>query len=153
MSIGRNFPLRAWTLILAAGALLTQGCSFQSDADNRALIERYFTQLGAHDLDGALALYSQGFFATTPRRDWRRVLEDMSARCGAPRTHALTTWSQSTNFGTDSGSRSVLVYEVGYDRCRVVERFTVLRPRNGAAQIVSHDIRVNGRSDSGAQSV
>jgi hypothetical protein len=131
----------------AAGLVLMAACSFQSDSDNRALIERYFSLAGANDLDGALKLYSDRFFTSTSRSEWRQVLNGLHERCGAIRAHTLSNWSQLNSFGSAAGSRSVLVYEVSYDRCRVAEAFTVFKPTDGTPAIVGHDIKVNGSSN------
>jgi hypothetical protein len=143
MSRLRSRPARA---LLAAALALSGACSFQSDQDNRALIERYFAAQSTGDMNGALKLYSDRFFANTSRSEWRQVLNSLHEHCGGIRSHTLSNWSQMNSFGTAAGSHSVLVYKVTYERCRVAESFTVFRPNNGTPAIVRHDIKIEGDS-------
>jgi hypothetical protein len=146
--VKRRFPAFLASAVLVA-------CSAGGDADNRAVVDRYFATLGAGDINAALGLYSETFFRATSRDDWARALHGMRDRCGGVRAHKLTRWSQSRLLfsGAASGSSSVLIYDVTYDSCRVTEAFTVFKPADGKPQIVSQNIKVRQQSDARAQSV
>jgi hypothetical protein len=139
--------------VLLAFAVLA-ACSFGGDAENRAVVDRYYQSFGAGDINGVLGLYSDRFYSATSRADWSRALHSMRDRCGAVRSHKLTSWSQSRMLaGNESGSRSVLVYDVTYDSCVVTEAFTVFRAEDGPAKIMSQSIKVRQQKDAGVQTV
>jgi hypothetical protein len=145
-------PLRLSAALVVFAAL--SACSLDGDAENRAVVDRYYASFGAGDINAVLGLYSERFYSATSRADWSRTLHGMRDRCGAVRAHKLLNWSQSRQlFSGDSGSRSTLVYDVTYDSCEVTEAFTVFKPEDGIPKIMSQSIRVRQQRDAGVQTV
>jgi hypothetical protein len=146
-------PLRPSVALMVFAALAA--CSLEGDAENRAVVDRYYETFGAGDINGALGLYSERFYSATSRADWSRTLHGMRERCGAVRSHKLVNWSQSRQLfsGDDSGPRSTLVYDVTYDSCEVTEAFTVFKPEDGKPKIMSQSIKVRQQRDAGVQTV
>lgn len=125
------------SLLVAICAMV--GCNFsESKKEAEQVAEQYFAKLQGSDIDGALALYSPRFYQVTSRADWLSFLQSQHARCGVPKSHSLVTWNVFSSMGTDSGVRTVLVYDVHYASCRVSEKLTIFKPSDGAIQIQGH---------------
>jgi hypothetical protein len=115
------------------------GCSFSEDrGEAEQLAEKYFSDLQGGDMEGVLSLYSSRFYQATSRADWLAFLRNQRARCGTPTAHSLATWSVLSSIGTNSGTRTTLVYDVQYSTCRVSEKFTIFKPSGGKTQIQGH---------------
>ena len=126
------------SLVIAALCTLI-GCSFSGDRkEAEQLAEQYFAKMQGGDNEGVLALYSARFYETTPRADWLAILEGQRARCGTPKTHVLVSWNVFSSFGTNSGVRTTLVYDVQYSTCRMSEKMTIFKPSGGEIQIQGH---------------
>jgi hypothetical protein len=124
-------------------------CGFSKDKkEAERLAERYFSKLGGGEVEGVLPLYSARFYAATSRADWLAILESQRARCGTPKTHALVSWNVFSSFGTNSGVRTTLVYDVRYSSCRMSEKMIVFKPSGGEIQIQGHSMKPEaGQSD------
>jgi hypothetical protein len=90
------------------------------------------------DIEGALSLYSAGFYEVTSRAEWQVLLENQRDRCDAPKTHTLVSWNVFNAFGTNAGTRTTLVYDVQYSSCRVSEKMITFKPDDGKIQIQGH---------------
>jgi hypothetical protein len=115
------------------------GCSFSEDKkEAEHLAEQYFAKVQSGDIEGVLSLYSARFYDVTSRADWFVFLQNQRARCGTPKTHSLTTWNVFSSIGTNSGTRTTLVYDVQYSSCRVSEKMIIFKPSGGKIQIQGH---------------
>jgi len=115
------------------------GCSFSGDKkEAEQLAEQYFVKMQGGDVEDVLPLYSARFYEATSRADWLAILESQRARCGSPKTHALVSWNVFSSFGTNSGVRTTLVYDVQYSSCRMSEKMTIFKPSGGEIQIQGH---------------
>lgn len=115
------------------------GCSFSKDREEaEQLAEQYFSEMVSGDIEGVLSLYSPQFYEVTSRAEWLTFLENQRARCGTPKTYSLVTWNVFSSFGKNSGTRTTLVYDVQYTRCRVSEKMTLFKPTGGKIQIQGH---------------
>jgi len=118
---------------------LCAACGFSADRkEAEQLAERYFADIQAADFEGALSLYSPRFYEVTTRAEWLGFLQDQRARCGAPTAHSLAKWNVFSSFGTNSGTRTTLVYDVQYSTCRMSETMTIFKPSAGKIQIQGH---------------
>jgi hypothetical protein len=136
-------------LVALCGAV---GCSFSEDRkEAEQLAEQYFAKMQGGDIEGVLSLYSARFYDVTSRADWLAFLQNQRARCGTPKTHSLTTWNVFSSIGTNSGTRTTLVYEVQYSNCRVSEKMTIFKPSGGKIQIQGHFLKPEAgiRNDKG----
>ena len=115
------------------------GCSFSKDREEaEQLAEQYFLEMVSGNIEDVLSLYSPQFYEVTSRAEWLTFLENQRARCGTPKTYSLVTWNVFSSIGTNSGTRTTLVYDVEYSRCRVSEKLTVFKPSGGKIQIQGH---------------
>ena len=129
--------VRIAVISIALCALL--GCSFsESKKEAERLADQYFSMMQGSDMQGVLGLYSPRFYQVTSRADWLNFLQQQQARCGVPKTHALVTWNVFSSMGSDSGVRTILVYDVHYTHCRVSEKLTTFKPTGGSIQIQGH---------------
>lgn len=127
------------TVVMMAAMCTVIGCSFSGDRkEAEQLAEQYFAKMQGGDNEGVLALYSARFYEATSRADWLAILESQRARCGTPKTHALVSWNVFSSFGTNSGVRTTLVYDVQYSSCRMSEKMTIFKPSGGQIQIQGH---------------
>jgi hypothetical protein len=90
------------------------------------------------NIEDVLSLYSPQFYEVTSRAEWLTFLENQRARCGTPKTYSLVTWNVFSSIGTNSGTRTTLVYDVQYSNCRVSEKLTIFKPSGGKSQIQGH---------------
>jgi hypothetical protein len=131
-------------------------CSFSKDREEAEQVaEQYFSEMVSGNIEGVLSLYSPQFYEVTSRAEWLTFLQNQRARCGTPNTYSLTTWSVFSSLGTNSGTRTTLVYDVEYSRCRVSEKMTIFKPSGGKIQIQGHFLTPkegiqNGKADSQA---
>jgi hypothetical protein len=148
-----NFPVKRVVAMALPQALRSVAFCFallglescelnESRNEAEALAERYFAASAAGNYDAVLSLYSQEFFAKTPREQFRGILVDVRGRCGAPKAHTLKTWNAFASF-TNGSSQVNLLYEVTYDRCRVSERMTIVKPEGGPAKIFGHYLNID----------
>ena len=136
----------AWRSARVAVMVVTlcaaMGCSFseeKKEAEQPA--EQYFAKMQGGDIEGVLSLYSARFYDVTSRADWLAFLQNQRARRGAPKTHSLTTWNVFSSIGTNSGTRTTLVYDVRYSSCRVSEKMTIFKASGGKIQIQGHFLK------------
>jgi hypothetical protein len=131
--------MKAITGFIVAANLCMAACSFSADRkDAEALAERYFSAMQRRDIAGVLSLYSSRFYGATSRGDWLAFLNDLHARCGAPKSHSLATWTVLSSFGVNAGTRTTLLYDVQYSSCRMSEKMMVFKPDGGQIQIEAH---------------
>jgi hypothetical protein len=117
----------------------TLGCGFSRDKkEAEQLADQYFSKLRGGDVEGVLPFYSARFYEATSRPDWHAILESQRARCGTPKSHTLASWNVFSSFGTNSGVRTTLVYDVQYASCRMSEKMIVFKPSGGEIQIQGH---------------
>ena len=129
--------VRAGVMLVALWAAI--GCSFSKDREEaEQLAEQYFSEMVSGNMEGVLSLYSPQFYEITSRPEWQTFLQNQRARCGTPKTYSLVTWNVFSSFGTNAGTRTTLVYDVQYTRCRVSEKITVFKPFGGKIQIQGH---------------
>ncbi len=115
------------------------GCGFSKDREEAEhLAEQYFSGMISGNMEAVLSLYSPKFYEVTSREEWRTFLENQRARCGTPKSYSLMTWNVFSSFGTNSGTRTTLDYDVQYTRCRVSEKMTLFKPSGGTIQIQGH---------------
>ncbi len=115
------------------------GCGFSKDREEaERLAEQYFSEMISGDMDAVLSLYSPQFYEVTSREEWRMFLENQRARCGTPQNYSLLSWNVFSSFGTNPGTRTTLVYDVQYTRCRVSEKMTLFKPSDGKMRIQGH---------------
>jgi hypothetical protein len=115
------------------------GCGFSKDKkEAEQLAEQYFSKMRGGDVGGVLPLYSARFYEETSRADWLAILESQRTRCGTPKSHKLISWNVFSSFGTNSGVRTTLVYDVQYSSCRMSEKMTIFKPSGGEIQIQGH---------------
>jgi hypothetical protein len=127
------------TFVMLVSLCAAMGCSFSKDREEaEQLAEQYFAKMHGGDMEGALSLYSARFYEVTSRAEWLVFLQNQRARCGAPKTHSLVTWNVLNTFGTNAGTRTMLVYDVQYSSCRVSEKMTIFKPSGGRIQIQGH---------------
>jgi hypothetical protein len=136
-----------WGVVLAAAFVaLCAGCSFSEDKNEaEQFAEHYFAKVKSEDMEGILALYSPRFYEMTSRDKWKGILEDVRSRCGTPQSHSLVNWNVVNSFGSNSGTRTTLTYDVKYSSCRIAETMTVFKPSKGAIQIQGHFFRYEDR--------
>jgi hypothetical protein len=138
MEIGIRKRAARVALMLVA-VCVAMGCSLsRNKKEAEQLAEQYFSEMMSGDIEDVLSLYSAQFYALTSRVEWLTFLENQRARCGTPKTYALVTWNVFSSFGTNSGTRTTLVYDVQYSRCRVSEKITTFKPSGGKIQIQGH---------------
>jgi hypothetical protein len=131
--------IRVVMLLALCGAM---GCSFSSDRkEAEQLAEEYFAKMKGGDIEGVLPFYSAGFYEETSPTEWRTILEDQRARCGVPQSYSLVNWNVFSSFGSNSGTRTTLIYAVRYSRCRVRETLTTFKPSGGNIQIQRHVLK------------
>jgi hypothetical protein len=129
----------ARVLVVVVAVCVATGCGFSKDREEaEQLAEQYFSEMVSGDIEGVLSLYSARFYEVTSRADWRVFLENQRTRCGTPKTYSLVTWNVFSSFGTNSGTRTTLVYDVQYSSCRVSEKMTIFKPSGGKIQIQGH---------------
>ena len=129
--------VRASLLIAAVCTVI--GCSFSGDRkEAEQLAEQYFAKMRGGDIGGVLPLYSARFYEATSRADWLAILESQRTRCGTPKSHKLISWNVFSSFGTNSGVRTTLVYDVQYSSCRMSEKMTIFKPSGAEIQIQGH---------------
>ena len=129
--------VRAGMVLVVLCALM--GCGFsQGKKEAEALADQYFSKMQGGDIEGALSLYSAGFYEVTSRAEWMTLLENQRDRCGAPKTHTLVSWNVFNSFGTHAGTRTTLVYDVEYTSCRMSEKMIIFKPDDGVIRIQGH---------------
>lgn len=129
--------VRAAVMVLVLCAVI--GCGFSKDKQEaEQLAEQYFAKMREGEVAGVLPLYSPRFYEATSRADWLAILESQRTRCGAPKSHKLISWNVFSSFGTNSGVRTTLVYDVQYSSCRMSEKLIVFKPSGGEIQIQGH---------------
>jgi hypothetical protein len=128
--------------VMAATLCAAMGCGFSKERQEaEQLAELYFANLQSENIEGALSLYSARFYEVTSRADWLAFLENQRARCGKPKSHSLVTWNVFSSIGTNAGTRTTLLYDVEYSRCRVSEKLTIFKPSGGKIQIQGHFLK------------
>src|ERR1700753_3843963 len=136
------------TALVLAVVALCAGCGFgegKEEAEQAA--EQYCASAKGEDLEGVLSLYSERFFAATSRDQWRKFLEDQRSRCGTPQSHSLVNWNVFSSIGSNSGTRTTLVYDVKYSSCQVLETITFFKPSAGKIQIQAHFMKLKERPE------
>ena len=129
--------MRGAVMVLVLGAAL--GCGFSKEKkEAEQLAEQYFAKMRGGDIGGVLPLYSARFYEATSRADWLAILESQRTRCGTPKSHKLISWNVFSSFGTNSGVRTTLVYDVQYSSCRMSEKMTIFKPSGAEIQIQGH---------------
>jgi hypothetical protein len=137
--VNRGIRSLAVRVGVTALTLCAIGCGVSAGREEaEALAEQYFTKIQSGDIESVLSLYSAKFYAVTSRADWSALLQEQRARCGTPKTHTLVSWNVVSSFGTNSGTRTTLVYDVEYSNCRMSEKITVFKPSGGKIQIHGH---------------
>jgi hypothetical protein len=132
---------------VTALTLCAMGCNVSAGRkEAEALAEQYFAKMENGDIESALSLYSAKFYEVTSRAEWLEFLQEQHARCGTPKTHTLVSWNVFSSFGTNSGTRTTLVYDVQYSSCRMSETMTVFKPSSGKIQIQGHLLKPESRS-------
>jgi hypothetical protein len=136
--------------IMAVAMCAALGCSFSKDREEaEQLAEQYFSEMISGNIEDVLSLYSPQFYEVTSRAEWLTFLENQRARCGTPKTYSLVTWNVFSSIGTNSGTRTTLVYDVQYSNCRVSEKMTIFKPSGGKIQIQGHFLVPKAGTESG----
>jgi hypothetical protein len=132
----------AAAVIILAMLSLAAACGFaEGKKEAEQLADQYFLKMQAGDVEGALTFYSPRFYKATSRTEWLAFLQDQRTRCGAPKSHSLTTWNVFSSIGSSAGTRTTLVYDVQYTSCRMSEKITVFKPDDGKTQIDGHFLK------------
>jgi hypothetical protein len=143
---------RARVILVAVTVSATAACGLtEGRQEAEAVADRYFAAIGAGDITGALSLYSERFYKVTPREKWLEWLNDVRARCGAPKSHSQTNWKVMSSVGSNGGTRVTLVYDVRYASCSVSETMMIFKPRGGEMQIEGHFQKADPVDPGGAE--
>jgi hypothetical protein len=148
------FEVTAWRTVRVAVMVVVLcaaiGCGFSKDKkEAEQLAEQYFAKMRGEDVEGVLPLYSARFYEATSRTDWLAILENQRARCGKPKTYSLASWNVFSSFGTNSGVRTTLVYDVQYSSCRMSEKMIIFKPSDGNIQIQGHSLTRKAGTENG----
>jgi hypothetical protein len=141
--------VRAAVMVVVLCAMIA--CGFSKDKkEAEQLAEQYFAKMQGGEVEGVLPLYSARFYEATSRADWLAILESQRTRSGAPKSHKLISWNVFDSFGTNSGVRTTLVYDVEYSTCRMSEKLIIFKPSGGEIQIQEHLLKHEaGQNDKG----
>jgi hypothetical protein len=126
--------------ITIVSASLLIGCSFgESKKAAEAAADQLFIELAKGPSEKYYDLYSEEFYSSTSREDWKRMREKVNEKLGNYNGHKLVSWNvKSFNLKTTT----VLVYTVTYAKYEATE--TLAFVGSDHPKLVGHNINSKG---------
>ncbi len=133
--------------VLIIVMLLSAGCGqYASVSSVDPLAKEYFEALQAGDLDKAMSMYSEDFFASFPREVWLQKLKRLTAELGPIKAYSFRNKQADSRF---SGKFYIYQYdtihESGGKEKRAKHTITFIQPVNSTEiKLVGHMIKAQG---------
>jgi len=125
---------RYFGLIGLCGVLLLGGCMTQANqqADATMIVQQMHAAIHEQDLDAAMELYGDDFFASQTRQSWREKLASLQPRFGELREVKSVFSQKNPRLG---GDFYVSGYKLVFERGVVHETLTVFK-KNGEDRLM-----------------
>lgn len=133
----RNFIIGVGAIILVGIVLFLGQNMMRAKTQAQAIVDSHFAALATNGVEQALGMYSQRFFAKTPRDEWARFLTNANHKWGESKEHTILGWKTSV-YPTKIIVR--LHYKVTYSGNTTFEEFTVSMDRKDTGRIDGHVI-------------
>jgi len=133
-----------WQRLLLVGVLLLAGCDKpMPNLDLKPEVNKLFTALQAKDFDTMLPMYSDKFYKSIPKEQWRMKLQQFMNYMGPMESYRITHTQADTKF---SGKFFVFLLDTrheGKKKAKHVVTF-ILPVDGGDVILVGHKITAKG---------